>query len=160
MVHARIHVRHVVNAAITAVEDLGPAAIGDLKLLVRDAGLLVAIGAIGANESHVFVVDDCDADVELIDAVYNELDIRPSHVAKLYPLPDLHVEATRLLSESRAEKQYADDDRQEYLSHFLGIAEQDTRRNETRGEKGTLVLVVSAGVAARTSLEIRLNCKK
>jgi len=160
VVHARIHVRHVVNAAITAVEDLGPAAIGDLKLLVRDAGLLVAIGAIGANESHVFVVDDRDADVELIDPVYNELDIRPSHVAKLYPLPDLHVEATRLLSESRAEKQYADDDRQEYLSHFLGIAEQDTRRNETRGEKGTLVLVVSAGVAARTSLEIRLNCKK
>ena len=108
----------------------------------------------------MFVVDDRDADVELIDPVYNELDIRPSHVAKLYPLPDLHVEATRLLSESRAEKQYADDDRQEYLSHFLGIAEQDTRRNETRGEKGTLVLVVSAGVAARTSLEIRLNCKK
>ena len=160
MVHARIHVRHVVNAAIAAVEDLGSAAIGDLKLLVRDAGLLVAIGAIGANESHVFVVDDRDADVELIDPVYNELDIRPSHVAKLDPLPDLHVEATRLLSESRAEKQYADDDRQEYLSHFLGIAEQDTRRNETRGEKGTLVLVVSAGVAARTSLEIRLNCKK
>jgi len=116
------------------MEDLGSAAIGDLELLIRDAGLLVAIVAIGANESHVFVVDDRDADVELIDAVYNELHIRPSHVAKLDPLPDLHLEAMRLLSQSRAGKQHANDDRQEYLSHFLGVAEQDTRRNvETRG---------------------------
>ena len=134
MVHARIHVRNVVNAATVAMEDLSPAAIGDLGLLVSDAGLLVAIAAIGANESHVFVVDDRDADVELIDAVYNELHIRPSHVAKLDPLPDLHLEAMRLLSQSRAGKQHANDDRQEYLSHFLGVAEQDTRRNvETRG---------------------------
>ena len=137
MVHPRIHVGDVVNAATAAMEDLGSAAIGDLELLIRDAGLLVAIaaiGAIGANESHVFVVDDRDADVELIDAVYNELHIRPSHVAKLDPLPDLHLEAMRLLSQSRAGKQHANDDRQEYLSHFLGVAEQDTRRNvETRG---------------------------
>ena len=133
MVHARIHVRHVVNAATAAMEDLGPAAIGDLELLVHDAGLLVAIATIGANEPHVFVVDDRDADVELIDPFYNELDVRPSHVAKLNPLPDLHVEATRLLSGGRAGKQKADDDRQEYLSHFLGVAEQDARRNvETR----------------------------
>jgi hypothetical protein len=40
----------------------------------------------------------------------------------------------RLLSESRAGKQRANDDKQEYLSHFLGVAEQDTRRNvKTRG---------------------------
>ena len=109
------------------MEDPGLAAIGDFKLLVGDAGLLVAIATIGANESHVFVVDDRDADVELIDPVYNELDTWPSHVAKLDSLPDLHVEAVRLLSESRAGKQHADEDRQEYLPHFLGVAEQDTR---------------------------------
>jgi len=115
------------------MEDLSPAAIGDLGLLVSDAGLLVAIAAIGANESHVFVVDDRDADVELIDPVHYELDIGSPHVAKLDPLPDLHVDAMRLLSQSRGGKQHANDDRQEYLSHFLGIAEQDTRRNvETR----------------------------
>ena len=136
MVHARIHVRHVVNAAIVAMEDPGFAVVGDLELLVGDAGLLVAIAAIRANESHVFVVDDRDTDVELIDPVDNELDIRPSHVAKLDSLPDLHVEAVRLLSGSRAGKQYANDDRQEYLSHFLGVAEQETRRNvETRGRE-------------------------
>ena len=136
VVHARIHVRHVVNAAIAAMEDPGPAAIGDLELLVGDAGLLVAIATIRANESHVFVVDDRDAHVELIDPVDNELDIWPSHVAKLDSLPDLHVEAVRLLSGSRAGKQHANDDRQEYLSHFLGVAEQDTRRNvETRGRE-------------------------
>ena len=129
MVHARIHVRHVVNAAIDAMEDPGPAAIGDLELLVRDAGLLVTIAAIRANESHAFVVDNRDADVELIDPVYNQLDVRASHVAKLDPLPDLDVEAVRLLSGSRAGKQHADDDRQEYLPHFLGVAEQETRRN-------------------------------
>ena len=136
MVHARIHVRHVVNAAIVAMEDPGFAVVGDLELLVGDAGLLVAIAAIRANESHVFVVDNRDANVELIDPVYNELDIRASHVAKLDALPDLDVEAVRLLSGSRAGKQHANDDRQEYLSHFLGVAEQDTRRNvETPGRE-------------------------
>jgi len=136
VVHARIHVRHVVNAAIVAMKDPGPAMIGDLELLVGDAGLLVAIASVRANEPHVFVVDDRDADVELIDPVDNELDVRASHVAKLDSLPDLHVEAVRLLSGSRAGKQHADDDRQEYLSHFLGVAEQDTRRNvETRGRE-------------------------
>jgi hypothetical protein len=134
VVHARIHVRHVVNAAIAAMEDPGPAMIGDLELLVGDAGLLVAIATIRANESHVFVVDDRDADVELIDPVDNELDIWPSHVGKLDSLPDLHVEAVSLLSGSRAGKQHADDDRQEYLLHFLGVAEQETRRSvKTRG---------------------------
>ena len=134
MVHARIHVRHVVNTAIAAMEDPGPAVIGDLKLLVGDAGLLVAIASVRANEPHVFVIDDRDADVELIDPVDNELDIWPSHVAKLDSLPDLHVEAVRLLGGSRAGKQHADDDRQEYLSHFLAVAEQETRRSvKTRG---------------------------
>lgn len=132
MVHARIHVRHVVNAAIAAMEDPGPAAIGDLELLVGDAGLLVAIAAVRANESHVFVVDERDADVELIDPVYNQLDIWPSHVAKLDSLPDLRVEAVRLLSESRARNQHANEDRQEYLPHFLGVAEQETRRKLKR----------------------------
>ena len=111
------------------MEDPGRAAIGDLELLVGNAWLLVTIAAVRTNESHVFVVDDRDADVELIDPVDNELDIWPSHVAKLDSLPDLHVEATRLLSGGRAGKQHADDDRQEYLSHFLGVAEQETRRN-------------------------------
>jgi len=116
------------------MEDLGSAVIGDLELLVADAGLLVTIAAIRANESHVFVVDDRDANVELIDPVYHELDIRSSHLTKLDSLTDLHVEAVRLLSESRAGKQHADDDKQEYLSHFLGVAEQETRRNvKTRG---------------------------
>jgi hypothetical protein len=116
------------------MEDPGFAVVRDLELLVRDAWLLVTIAAVRTNESHVFVVDDRDADIELIDPVYNELDIRPSHIAKLDPLPDLHVEAVRLLSESRAGKQHADGDKQEYLSHFLGVAEQETRRNvKTRG---------------------------
>ena len=91
------------------------------------AGLLVTIVAVRANESHVFVVDDRDPDVELIDPVDNQLDVRASHVAKLDPLPDPHLEAMRLLSESRAGKQHADDDKREYLSHFPGVAEQDTR---------------------------------
>ena len=133
MVHARIHVRHVVNAAIAAMEDPGRAAIGDLKLLVGDAGLLVAIAAICANESHVFVVDDRDADVELIDPVYNELDIWPSHVAKLDPLPDLDVEAVDVLTEKGAGKRRADDDGQENLFHGLVLAEREARGNvETR----------------------------
>src|SRR5258708_37563984 len=102
MFHARIHVRHVVNATIAAMEDPSPAAVCDLELLVRDAGLLVTIGSVRANESHVFVVDERDADVELINPVDNQLDVRASHVAKLDPLSDLHVEAVRLLSESRA----------------------------------------------------------
>ncbi len=114
------------------MEDPGPAAIGDLELLVGDAGLLVAIAAVRANESHVFVVDERDADVELIDPVYNQLDIWPSHVAKLDSLPDLRVEAVRLLSESRARNQHANEDRQEYLPHFLGVAEQETRRKLKR----------------------------
>jgi hypothetical protein len=110
------------------------AAVRDLELLVGDAGLLVTIVAVRANESHVFVVDERDADVELIDPVDNQLHVRASHVAKLDPLSNLYVEAVRLLSESRAGKQHAEDDRQEYLSHFLGVLEQETRRSvETRG---------------------------
>jgi hypothetical protein len=46
----------------------------------------------------------------------------------------------RVLSGSRAGKQHADDDRQEYLSHFLGVAEQETRRNvKTRGRPRQLL---------------------
>jgi hypothetical protein len=57
VVHARIHVRHIVNAAIATMENPSFAAVRDLELLVRDAGLLVTILAVRANESHVFVVD-------------------------------------------------------------------------------------------------------
>ena len=115
------------------MEDPGRAAIGDLKLRVGDAGLLVAIAAICANESHVFIVDDRDGDVELIDPVYNELDIWPSHVAKLDPLPDLDVEAVDLLAEKGTGKQRADDDRQENLFHGLVLPEREARGNvETR----------------------------
>ena len=119
---------------VAAMENPSFAAVRDLELLVRDAGLLVTIVAVRANKSHVFVVDEPDADVELIDPVDNQLHVRPSHVAKLDSLPDLDVEAVRVLSGSRGGKQHADDDSQEYLSHFLGVAEQETRRNvKTRG---------------------------
>jgi len=108
VVHARIHVRHVVDAAIAAMENPGFAVIRDLELLVRDAGLLVTITAIRANEPHVFVIDNRNADVELIDSIDNELDVRASHVAKLDSLSDLHVEATRLLTKDRTGNQSAD----------------------------------------------------
>lgn len=121
------------------MEDPGPAAIGDLELLCRDAGLLVAVATIRANESHVFVVDDREADVELIYPVYNELDVRASHVAKLDPLSDLDVEAVRLLSESRAGQQRADDDDgEENLFHGLVLADREACGNvETRGREET-----------------------
>jgi hypothetical protein len=54
-------------------------------------------------------------------------------------LPDLHVEAVRLLSESRVGKQHADEDRQECLPHFLGVAEQDTRRKLKRATCSALL---------------------
>ena len=78
VVHARVHAGHVVNAATVAMEKPGRSPIGDLKLLVGDAWLLITIVAVRANESHVFVVNDGDVDVELIDPVYDDLDIRPS----------------------------------------------------------------------------------
>jgi len=109
MVHARIHVRDVVNAAIAAMENPGFAVVRDLELLVGDAGLLVTIVAIRANESHVFVVDERDADVELIDPVDNQLHVRASDVAKLDSLADLDVEAVNL-SEKGVGKQRADND--------------------------------------------------
>src|SRR5438874_12657305 len=109
------------------MEDPGRAAIGDLKLRVGDAGLLVAIAAICANESHVFIVDDRDGDVELMDPVYNELDIWPSHVAKLDRLPDLDVEAVGLLTEKGAGKQRADDDGEEDLVIGVVVGEWDGR---------------------------------
>ena len=136
MVHARIHVRDVVNAAIAAMENPGFAAVGDLELLVGDAGLLVTIAAVRANESHVFVVDNRDADVELIDPIDNQLHVRASHVAKLDPLPDLDVEAVQLLAEKGVLKQRADDDGQENLFHGLVLAEREARGNvETRGRE-------------------------
>jgi len=112
VVHARIHGRHVVNAAIAAMENPSLAAVRDLKLLVRDAGLLVTIVGIPANESHVFVVDERDADVELIDPVDNQLHVRASHVAKLDSLADLDVEGVDLLAEKVASNQRTDNDGQ------------------------------------------------
>ena len=115
------------------MENPGFAAVRDLELLVRDAGLLVTIVAIRANESHVFVVDERDADVELIDPVDNQLHVRASHVAKLDSLADLNVEAVDLLSEKGAAKQRANNDGQENLFHALVLAEREARGNvETR----------------------------
>src|SRR5437764_9717831 len=120
------------------MENPAPAVVGDLELLVRDAGLLVAIaaGAGRANESHVLVVDNRDADVELIDPIDNQLDVGASHVAKLDPLPDLHIEAVHLLAEKEGGRQRADDDGQENLFHGLALAEREARRNvKTRGQE-------------------------
>jgi len=115
------------------MENLGLAAIRDLELLVRDAGLLITIVAVRANESHVFVVDERDSDVELIDPIDNQLHVRASHVAKLDSLADLDVEAVDLLSEKGADKQRADNDCHENLFHGLVLAEREARGNvETR----------------------------
>jgi len=110
------------------------AAVSDLELLVRDTRLLVTIVAVRADESHVFVVDERDADVELIDPVDNQLHVRASHVAKLDSLADLNVEAVDLLSEKGAAKQRANNDGQENLFHALVLAEPEACGNvETRG---------------------------
>ena len=140
MVHSRIHVRHVVNAAIAAMENPSFASVRDLELLIRDAGLLVTIVAVRANESHVFVVDERDADVELIDPVDNQLHVRASHVAKLYSLADLDVEAVDLLAEKGVGKQRADNDGAENLFHALVLAELEARGNvETRDSAKTTI---------------------
>src|SRR4030095_5286496 len=101
------------------------AVVRKLALLVLDAGLLVTILAVGANESHVFVVDERDADVELIDPVDNQLHARASHVAKLNSLPDLDVEAVDLMSEKGAGKQRADNDGQDNVFHGFVLAERE-----------------------------------
>jgi hypothetical protein len=140
VVHARIHVRHVVDAAIAAMENPSFAAVRDLELLVRDAGLLVTIVAVRANEAHVFVVDEPDADVELIDPVDNQLHVRASHVAKLDSLAGLDVEAVDVLSEKGAGKQHANNDSQENLFHALVLAEREARGNvETRDPAQTTI---------------------
>jgi len=140
VVHARIHVSHVVNAAIVAMENPSLAAVRDLELLVRDAGLLVTIVGIPSNESHVLVVDERDADVELIDPVDNQLHVRASHVAKLDSLADLDVEGVDLLSEKGASNQRADNDRQENPFHALVLAERKARGNvETRDPTQTTI---------------------
>ena len=140
MVHARIHVSHVVNAAIVAMENPSLPAVRDLELLVRDAGLLVTIVGIPSNESHVLVVDERDADVELIDPVDNQLHVRASHVAKLDSLADLDVEGVDLLAEKVASNQRADNDGQENLFHALVLAERKARGNvETRDPTQTTI---------------------
>ena len=122
------------------MENPGFAAVRDLELLVRDAGLLVTIVTVRANESHVFVVDERDADVELIDPVDNQLHVRASHVAKFDSLADLDVEAVDLLSEKGAGKQRADNDGQENLFHALVLAEREARGNvETRDPDQTTI---------------------
>jgi hypothetical protein len=95
--------------------------------------LLVTIVAVCADESHVFVVDEREADVELIDPVDNQLHVRASHVAKLDSLADLDVEAVDLLSEKGAGKQPADNDGEENLFHAFVLAEREARgKVETR----------------------------
>jgi hypothetical protein len=47
----RVFMSGTLVKATATMEDPGSTAIGDLKLLVRDAGLLVAIAAIRANAS-------------------------------------------------------------------------------------------------------------
>ncbi|PYK60830.1 MAG: hypothetical protein DME43_04170 [Verrucomicrobia bacterium] len=82
----------------------------------------------------MFVINERDSDVELIDTVYDDLDIRASEKPKFNPLPDLHVEAVRLLSEGGAGKQGADTNSPEYMFHFFRVAEQVARGNvKTRG---------------------------
>jgi hypothetical protein len=110
------------------------AAVRDLELLVLDAGLLVTIVGIPANESHVLVVDERDADVELIDPIDNQLHVRASNVAKLDSLADLDVEAVDLLSEKGVGKQRADNDGRENLFHALVLAEQKARSNVETGD--------------------------
>jgi len=102
---------------------------GDLELLVRDAWLPIAIVAVRANKSHVFVINERDSDVELIDTVYDDFDIRAPENPKFDPLPDLHFEAVRLLSEGGGGKQGADTNSPEYLFHFFRVAEQVARGN-------------------------------
>jgi hypothetical protein len=109
------------------------AVVRDLELLVRDAGLLVTIVAVRANESHVFVVDERDADVELIDPLDNQLNVRASHVAKLDSLADLDVDTVDLLSEKGAGKQRAENDGEKNLFHRLVLAARKAAGNvETR----------------------------
>src|SRR5437879_293454 len=104
------------------MENPGFAAVRDLELLVPDARLLVTIVAIRANEAHVFVVDERDADVELIDPVDNQLHVRASHVAKLDSLADLDVEAVDLLHEEGAGNEPADNDGEENILDVLDLS--------------------------------------
>ena len=80
VIHTCGHIGYVVNGTITPMKDPSVTAIGFLDLPGRYPRLLVAIAAIRANESHVFVVDRRDTNVELIDSVDNELDIGPSQL--------------------------------------------------------------------------------
>ncbi len=80
VVHTGGHVRDVVNSAITPVINPSVTAIGFLDLRSRYSRLLVTIAAIGPNESHVFIVEGRNVDVELIDSVNDELDIGPSEL--------------------------------------------------------------------------------
>jgi hypothetical protein len=97
----------------------------------------------------VFVVNDRDADVELIDRVYDDLDVRASESPKFDPLPDLHLEAAPLLSEDGAGKQGADTDSSEYLFHCLWPNRaRGERQSLKRAARGSLLAVRSAGASS------------
>src|SRR6476469_8678879 len=80
VIHTCGHIGYVVNRAIRSMKDPSMTAIGFLELPGRYPRLLVAIGAIRANESHIFVIDRRNTNVELIDSVDNELNIGPSQL--------------------------------------------------------------------------------
>jgi hypothetical protein len=80
VIHTRGHIRYIVHGAIRPMKDPSVSVIGFLELSGGYARLLVAIAAIRANKSHVFVIDCGNTNVELIDAVDNELHIGPSQL--------------------------------------------------------------------------------
>src|SRR5438094_10504023 len=80
VIHTCGYIGYVVNGAISPMKDPSVTVIGFLDLPGRHPRLLVAIAAIRANESHVFVIDCRNINVELIDSVDNELNIGPSQL--------------------------------------------------------------------------------
>src|SRR4030095_4860826 len=84
VIHTCGHIGYVVNGTITPMKDPSVTAIGFLDLPGGYPRLLVAIAAIRANDSHFFVVDRRNTNVELIDSVDNELDIGPSQLCSLH----------------------------------------------------------------------------
>jgi len=102
VIHTCSHIGYIVNGTISPMKDPGVTAIGFLDLPGRYPRLLIAILAIGANESHVFVINRRNANVELIDSVDYELDIGSSQLRQLHALADFHLEGLGLLSKNKA----------------------------------------------------------
>lgn len=100
MVHSRINFGEVIDAAIILMKDSCPPMISNLELRIGNPRLLVAVAsrAGATHKSHMFVIHDRDADIELIDSVYDKLCIGATQRAELDPLPDQDVEYVHLLS--------------------------------------------------------------